>query len=196
MMSQVDADIELPEAPAAFGSVTGWTAAPPGPFKPLARPRLGTVDKSQHWPPTMTRWGNLGNNNGRRVSNDVWEKVRKHKKTIHHWCLMVLLTFFFFFHISETHSYPQTYHSSAFGQAHIAMVILVKRLTFGPCWWLLGDTPIAMVMASRRTLTLPWWWWQEPGMPTNGMMDRCHAGGEGETWLECPLVMSTVKETF
>lgn len=70
-----------------------------------------------------------------------------------------------------------TYQSSVFGQAHIAMVILVKRLTFGPCWWLLGDTPIAMVMASRRTLTLPWWWWQEPGIPTNEMMDRCHARG-------------------
>lgn len=45
----------------------------------------------------------------------------------------ITVVIFFFFHISETHSYPQTYHSSAFGQPHIAMVILVKRLTFGPC---------------------------------------------------------------
>lgn len=97
---------------------------------------------------------------------------------------------------THTHTYPQTYRSLVFQQAHIAMVILVKRLTFGPCGWLLGDTPIAMVMATGRTLTLPWWWWQEPGMPTNEMMDRCHAGGKGKTWLECPLVMSTAKETF
>lgn len=47
----------------------------------------------------------------------------------------VKLTLFLFFlkYISRPNSYPRTHHSSAFGQAHIAMVILVKRLTFGPC---------------------------------------------------------------
>lgn len=35
------------------------------------------------------------------------------------------------FEAAKIHS--QTYQSSVFGQAHIAMVILVKRLTFGPC---------------------------------------------------------------
>lgn len=130
----------------------------------------------------------------RDVKNCTGERQwqTKIEKKIHHQCRMIplILPFFPFFR------HPQTYHGPVFRQAHIAMVILVKRLTFGPCWWLLGDTPIAMVMATGRTLTLPWWWWQEPGMPTNEMMDWCHAGGEGKTWLECPLVMSTVKETF
>lgn len=33
----------------------------------------------------------------------------------------------------EAQIHLPTYQSSMFGQAHIAIVILVKRLTFGPC---------------------------------------------------------------
>lgn len=66
---------------------------------------------------------------------------------------MAHITVIIFFSLSLS---SQTYHSLVFRQAHIAMVILVKRLTFGPCEWLLGDTPIAMVMATGRTLALPW----------------------------------------
>lgn len=170
MMSQVDADIELPEAQAAFGSVTGWTAAPPVPFKPLARPHLGTADKSQHWPTTMTRWGNLGNNNGRRgVYNDVWEKVRKHKKTIQHWCLMVLLTFFFFFFfifLKHTHTHR---HTTA---RRLGRHIL-------PWWSWLRGLHSAHADGCWGTLPLPWWW-------LAGGHSHCH-GDDGRSQACQPM---------
>lgn len=106
MMSQVDGDIELPEAPAEFGSVMGRTAVPSLPLPTSCRAPLrdgGQVGTLVDYADAV-RWGNLGNDNGGRGVFDVCMRngAKKQNKKNNPPLMPDDTAHLFFFQISET----------------------------------------------------------------------------------------------